>query len=159
MLKSFVTISLVQCGKQHKWHKTSFVTKYCFCQSWTLSLAAMRPLQNAAYIGHFFQSIRLLLNQKLTHRLGINLWHWPQTWSIVHQVQVVLHKKKSCDFTNPQTTDQPPYMCGRHPNILVWRDQAFKIEQYFQTYYLLLNGMELCHKYMSPVYFNGLGSC
>lgn len=66
--------------------------------------------------------------------------------------------KKSCDFTNPQTTDQAPYMCGRHPNRLVWRDQAFKIEQYFQTHYLLFNGMELCHKYAPPVYFNGLGS-
>lgn len=66
--------------------------------------------------------------------------------------------KNSCDFTNPQTSDQAPYMCDRHPNRLVWRDQAFKIEQYFQTHYLLFNGMELYHKYTSPVYFNGLRS-
>lgn len=66
--------------------------------------------------------------------------------------------KKSCDFTNPQPTDKALYMCGRHPNRLVWRDQAFKIEQYFQTHYLLFNGIELCHKHTSPVYFNGLGS-
>lgn len=164
VLKSFVTISLVQCGKQHKWHKTSFVTKYCFCQSWTLSLAAMRltcPLPNAAYIWCFFQSLRLLINQKLTYRLGINLWHWPQTWSIVHQVQLLLHTKSPVisRILKPQTKrTKRSDMCGRHPNRLVWRDQAFKIEQYFQTHYLLFNGMELCHKYTSPVYFNGLGS-
>lgn len=141
--------------------KTSFVTKYCFCQSWTLSLAAMHftcPLPNAAYIRRFFPSLRLLINQKLTHRLGINLWHWPQTWIIVHQVQVLLHTKSpvTSRILKPQT--KRLFMCGRHPNRLVWRDQAFKIEQYFQTHYLLFNGIELCHKYTSPVYFNGLGS-
>lgn len=141
MLKAFVTISLVQCGKQHKWQKTSFVIKYYFCQSWTLSLAAMHltcPLPNAAYIRCFFQSLRLQINQKLTHRLGINLWHWQQTWIIIHQVQVLLHTKSPVTSRILKPLTKRLTCAADIP--IDWRDQAFKIEQYFQTHYLLFNG-------------------
>lgn len=56
---------------------------------------------------------------------------------------------KSLLFVKP--TDVVSYMCADIRFGLEWRDQALKIEQYFQNCHLVVWGH--CYKYASPVYF------
>lgn len=84
-----------------------------------------------------YNSLRLMI-KKLAYKLGIHLWHFVQTNSMVNLMEVFLHNNCSVASIILKTTYEAPHMSIRHPYRLAWKNQALKIEQYFSTHYWMI---------------------
>lgn len=122
------------------------------------------------YIRKIYQSF-ILTQVGVNELRRIKVWHW-DLWVAGSQLQLlccVVHRNSrsifyslvadqlSSDITNPQTHRATPHMCGRHLWSLDWKDNAFKIDQYFNTN-TISNYLGHCCNHTWPVYLNGLAT-
>lgn len=102
-------------------------------------------------------SITALWPWRMLSQRSLGQSGWSRGWCVfkfffthggsMKPVSISSSEKKNV-FVKP--TDQALHKCGSHPYRLEWRDQAFKMDQYFQACYWVL--WRHCHKYALSVY-------